>query len=173
MKQILILFLALVLVVGIPRIIDSNTDRYAVRPDLEYSEPQGGGLEDNEVQLSVKEIKDNPSPYIDEIIVFQGMIKQKLTDRVYIFEHKRGDIDSDIMIISNNSISLEKGKYVQIKGKIQRFYYVELNKFENIELDPDIHSEYEGKPLVTADEVKELPANPNSVFYYAPLKPFF
>lgn len=133
--------------------------RFARETDQQYLFGSGQGQE-----VSVGDITNYPEGYYGQSVSFRGSVDKNLGTRGIIIESP--DDDQQVLVVSRDSlvgvgggpgeVLYDQHDDVRISGTIQEFKRTDIQQELGVELNKDEFSEFEGKPVVIADEVSEV-----------------
>lgn len=114
--------------------------------------------------VNLGDITDNPEGYYGQLITLRGDVEKNLGTRGIIIESK--DSDEEVLVVSRDSlvgigggpgeVLYHQNDDVIISGTVQEFKISDIQQELGIDLNNDDFAQFEGRPVVIADEISEV-----------------
>lgn len=128
--------------------------------------------------VDVATITENIDHFRGKSVLVRNDVLEKIGDKGLILDKDRAFSGASILVIDTSetllSFATEKTPEVLVSGQIERLSLTDVKQKYNLNLDPNLYTQYENQPVIIADSLtlspdpEDLTRNPE-VYYGKPL----
>lgn len=127
-----------------------------------------------EQNVTTEEVDENLAANLGETVSLRGEVNELLGDASFLMDEDVVFGGQEILVFNASGMSLTlpegEGTQVQVTGELQELVIADLETEYGLDLDPELYTEYEDRPVVVAESIAlspdpgELSQDP-SVYY--------
>ncbi|MGV2829923.1 hypothetical protein [Myxosarcina sp. GI1(2024)] len=124
--------------------------------------PSSLQAQETDGSTTIEDIEENPTDALGERVTVRGQVEEEVEPGTTFTLDAEGFLEGEEVLVVNLSGEMlpempDEELELQVTGEVGSFVYADVNSLYDLDLDPDLYVDYEGRPVIFADAITLSP----------------